>query len=1121
MTLHQEHRQEWLDSGINADIIELNVESITGPEAFERLYSNLDHKARRNDGRLRDYWLRKHDEVADTSGWWVTGVDPHMGQAMAWGRYKPTEGSIHDRVKGKAAKYVSPAGVPSRLILLQVPEEIWELVSVHCGIPIEKCDQERGFWHWVWRCNVPIVLCEGEKKAGALLSKGYAAIALPGIFNGYRIQKDADGKWLCAPSLIPDLAIFDTPHRQVTICFDFEEKPKTARRVRQAAIRTASCFKKSQVRVASLPGPYKGVDDFLVAGGNFERIRQQAKKISTLKSEDAWQLTAPVDLALNERYLGKLPLPKSGLAIIKSPKGTGKTTAFQDLVPKAVGAGQKTLLLTHRIVLGQAICDAVGIPYVTEAKGTEQGRTLGFGLCVDSCHSQGQGRINPEDWAGGIILIDEAEQVLWHLLNSTTCREKRVAILKTFKRLIYIVLSTGGLVIAQDADISDYTVEFLQSCAGFPIKPWVCVNSWKPSKGWNVTFYESEKKDNPSALLENAASEVNADGVIWIQTDSQKAKSKWGTKNIESYMRRKCPGKKILRIDSETTADPKHPAYGCVGNLNEIVAQYDVIIASPTLATGVSVDLKEHFSGVYGIFQGSTPANEALQSLSRVREPVPRYMWARPQAVGKIGNGEDYYKQLADNRTDDVRLNSRLLQEADFDIDKAHDAIALRTWAKMGARINLNVRDYREAIKQGLIAEGHSVTSTSLGETSEEAAAAVGAEMKAIRDESVDKEAQAVAAAAELTEQEYELLQDKRSRTEEENLSERKYQLHKNYGIEVQPTLHILDQNGWYSQARLHYYLTHDSRYLELRDRKHLVGHIERGEGQVAAQDIQLLSLQVRIIKKLGILEFATSGRQWSANSPEVQATVGKMLKCSKEIKRILGITISQQMAEKNPIRAIQYVLGKLGKKLKSRQQRNENGEREWVYQGWEYKSMLERDTSLREAVFTAWQKKDEQALEWILIDEEAAAAKLEVSSAPITPSAPAQKSCVTEEIEPTPALNCHNEVPPIQPEIDHFDPEIVSSSDTELSHQIPYKKETKVTGQAPQQVNKRAAKFADDDQPETAPFKQGALVRWAGKVARFTVTWCGIGTAAIRDVASGQAFNAPTYELEAEGMPT
>ena len=102
-------------------------------------------------------------------------------------------------------------------------------------------------------------------------------------------------------------------------------------------------------------------------------------------------------------------------------------------------------------------------------------------------------------------------------------------------------------------------------------------------------------------------------------------------------------------------ANPDHPAYQCADKINELVEQYDIVICSPSLATGVSIeknkeiliDLHGHFTAVFGIFQGAISDNEVRQSLARVREPVPRFVSAARLPWGKIGNGESNYKQVA------------------------------------------------------------------------------------------------------------------------------------------------------------------------------------------------------------------------------------------------------------------------------------------------------------------------------------------------------------------------------------------------------------------------------------------------------------------------------------------
>ncbi|MCC5632688.1 hypothetical protein LC613_34390 [Nostoc sphaeroides CHAB 2801] len=77
--------------------------------------------------------------------------------------------------------------------------------------------------------------------------------------------------------------------------------------------------------------------------------------------------------------------------------------------------------------------------------------------------------------------------------------------------------------------------------------------------------------------------------------------------------RRKFPHLRILRIDSESVADRSHPAMGCIAHLNEILTEYDLVIASPSLETGVSIDIQGHFDGVWGIFQGVQPVNSVVR----------------------------------------------------------------------------------------------------------------------------------------------------------------------------------------------------------------------------------------------------------------------------------------------------------------------------------------------------------------------------------------------------------------------------------------------------------------------------------------------------------------------------
>ncbi len=222
------HLEEWLNSTVDKKIIELNVESLSGDMVFEYLLYSTKI-SRRNDGRLRDRDLRKYAHI-ERGGWWCSGIDPlNDYQPMMWGCFKPDFPRKNPEKKDKRIKYEHPYKESTRALFLQVPEEIWVMVSDRQNIPISEEDRQNpgGFWHWVWKNNVSIILTEGAKKAGALLSAGYVAISLPGVHGGYRNPKDDNGKSLGNAYLIPELQMFCTLARKIYICFDRDSKQET------------------------------------------------------------------------------------------------------------------------------------------------------------------------------------------------------------------------------------------------------------------------------------------------------------------------------------------------------------------------------------------------------------------------------------------------------------------------------------------------------------------------------------------------------------------------------------------------------------------------------------------------------------------------------------------------------------------------------------------------------------------------------------------------------------------------------------------------------------------------------------------------------------------------------
>ncbi len=981
-----EHEQEWLDSGVDRGIIRLNVQTLCDtaidPFTHEVSYPIAEHL----------HWsvTRFGQEArANVSGWWVSGIDPFSDwQRMEWGRFKPdADTPVFDRANRKPAKYLSPSlgKGSSRLVLLDVPESVWQCVADRYQIAMPtELENKPSFWRWVWQNNLPLILTEGEKKAGCLLSLGYVAIALPGIFSGYRRD---------TRQLIAELAHFATEERSVHICFDYETKPKTIQNILLATSRLGQLLTRAgcEVKIIALPGPQKGVDDLVVACGReaFADVHESAITLGFWQAARLWSLTYAPTVSLNQPYLGDLAYPTSGLVGVKSPKGTGKTTALQNLIKVARSQGRRVLVITHRIQLGKAICNSLNLDWIEDVQESETQGMYGYGLCIDSLHPGSKARFNPEDWEGAIVILDEVEQVLWHALNSSTCYHQRVRVLETLRELVQIVLSTQGLLIAQDADLSDVSLDYLKGLAEFPIAPWLVTNQWKPELGWDVSLYDTK---NPAPLVARMEAVIET-GAVFVCVDSQKVKGKWSSKNLETYLKLRFPDKRILRIDSESVADPEHPAFRVVDRLNQIIPDYDIVLSTPTIGTGVSIDVRGHFKAVFGIFQGVTPDSESRQALARVRESVPRFVWGAHFSPVKIGNGSCNYRDVARSMTKTVKYNISLLKEVDFDLDEQSDPIALRTWAKMAARVNASLWSYRKELRNGLFMEGHQVTIVTDDATKIFAQTPVIEEMlyllkngslqvpgfefldwrhnaqtteqvvqaiTKIRTQNQKAEAIAISTSAELSSAEYDELKDHSSQTTRKRNSKRKHELQRRYSVEITPEVKLKDDEGWYAHLRLHYYLTHDPEFVQLHDMQELQGHLDRGNGKVAVQDLRLLTAQVEALRSLKLLDVFKLDEKIRATDPEVQHIVSFAMQYKDDIKTLFNVTITEKLA---PMAIVQALLGKIGVKLTCTGRDQAPDGRRGGVRVYRYHP----PTDDRATIFDEWEKRDLATLQTLM----------------------------------------------------------------------------------------------------------------------------------------------------------
>lgn len=974
MKVTKQHYEEWtIGSGVHPDLVRLNVRSLSGDEAYsELLYS--EKVPRRNDGRLRDGVLKQYAHL-EAGGWWCSGIDILTGEDDPWGCFKPNHPRLSQ--EGKPIKYEHPYRSPTGIFCHKVPWSVGLVIAKVHGLqkqyaarilkaatePFEskhlrkffnKRNQKRDltapqeadllklshlshedpdFWQWVLNHpEIPVVITEGAKKAGGLLTCGWVAIALPGIYNGYRTPKDVLGTKIGKPHLIPQLEPF-ADGRKIIFGFDQDEKPTTLMNVRKAIYTTAQLFlaaSQCECQVAQWSGA-KGIDDLKVTQGEaaVKNAIASALDFFGFLADGVRQLTYPVTQTIDPslRYLPYLNLEQAGKVIaLKAPKGKGKTHAVGQALK---GMELPCLILGHRNhlldqlaqrynivsngdlrspesqdILIERLCAKLGIqdlqsldlPSLTQPqqlslldeedkpnlyptldelinKGCETAGInslnglrdrLGFALCCDSLHEKAQAGFRPEQWGNCILFIDEIEQVLWHCVNGKTAIKKhRVKILQILQELVLQVYhSPKGRIIVADADLSDLTIEWLQRILGQKVDIHLIEQKCELSEPekWDIYWYDHS---TPYQLLADLKEAIARGEKPFISVSGQDTASITGTVNLEHQFTQYFPHLKILRLDSESLRDPSHPAFGAISHLNEILGGYDVVIASPAIETGVSIDLKGHFTSVWGIAGGVTTDNSAVQTLHRIRENVPRHLWVAPVGLNKIGNGGITEKELLESKNSIQNILAELLKSDSWDLEgiafydeyKSDSAVWYPLWLKFAKRYNFVMQNYRRCIKNLLMREGHHFHPWEEKSDDGGDAESIKGDLKESRSSNYERQCVAVSQIERPNPQEMKELSHILTPTASEKLKLKKGQLCDRFHTEeVTPEMVDFYNKGGYAALRLRYFLTAGRSFLERRDKAVLERHLLEGGGQLWFPDLDYRFMR----DKVEILEVIT-----------------------------------------------------------------------------------------------------------------------------------------------------------------------------------------------------------------------------------------------------------------------
>jgi hypothetical protein len=889
------HWQEWENSGIAPKIIAANLVSLEGDLPFDRLCSSPG-LARTNSGRLTNAVLKRYSHI-EAGGWWCNGLDPEKSwDPMLWGCFKPDQPRV-DLERGKTIKYEHPLKTPTRAFFLLDPDHPMRWAEVQTTV------------------DRPILIVEGAKKAGALISLGYDAIALPGIFNGRRVMRDAAGK-IWGETLSPDLERFAQVGRPFYFCFDQDPKASTRQNVNLAIATTGRLLQNlgCEVKVITLPGPEKGVDDFIVARGSTAFIQAftqaQALKLWQWQWQKDQELKHAPSLTVHQPefkpWQTATDIPDSGILILSSPKGTGKTKA----IVERIQSDDRVIALGHRIALMRNLCDRMGLDYrrdLDEFQGqalNTSGLTHRIGLCVDSL-----GRINPEEFRDGILVIDEFMQVLRHLLLSKTCNEdgKRAFLLSRFQE----VIRAAKLIILADADAADIGINYIRDLRDQPTPIYLIQNTYCP-ESFPVKFLQDTQED---LVIDRILQDLIAGKRIFIATDSINA-----SEALSAVMTQTKPQAQGLLINSKTSSNPDQRTF--ITNPNQEIYHYDWVIATPSLTTGVSIEVP-HIDVIYGLFYGVITDADAAQALNRVRDNVPRIVWCPKQgknfhSLTNSTNPHQIRHQLktkVDLTTTMLRLSlgySDLISQELME-QVWQDSPHINTFTQLVAQTNQSLWSLGDRLQARLESEGSQVALETID--SKEDQTSPKTQMKAAKQQAKLDHQAAVAQAKILNREEIQILQRKETLTPEDNLNIEKTQAAEFLASsdDITPEDIAFYQEYRHSLPQLEA-LFYGIDFALAKDVAELDRQAQWGQG-VLPFDMRFEGLRQFVRDRLGLLPFLEPGKIY--NNADL-APLGEAVRGHRQnIKDILGFTVPGEEHANNGW-IFQRLCLQLGLKVKS-----------------------------------------------------------------------------------------------------------------------------------------------------------------------------------------------------------
>jgi hypothetical protein len=376
-----------------------------------------------------------------------------------------------------------------------------------------------------------------------------------------------------------------------------------------------------------------------------------------------------------------------------------------------------------------------------------------------------------------------------------------------------------------------------------------------------------------------------------VVTDTKRA-----SKLMAAQLQKQYPHLRILVINSETSSCEAEREFITMPDAVLARGEYDVIIASPSMATGVSIEAQGVIAEVYGVFNGCSATDvDMAQALDRLREPVPRIVWCAEfgsnySAVSRATNSMQLKQDLLEQTIATTQLIRSSLRAdtlgaiANYDW-RSNPNVTL--WATLSADQNRSMSRLRTALLVRLRHEGKQVTVWSA--PSDKAILKI---LRQVTQEINHMDAASLVAAPVLTAVQFLALQMKESHSPEEAKAIARFYLCQFYCLSPEELTieQVLADRGGQQRAEI---ISLENQIFPTvavdRSAKALEKQMSWSQG-LCPWDISGAVLRRELRQRLNLQQFFDVEREWDAQDLEPIARIAR--DNAGHIKRILNYTI-------------------------------------------------------------------------------------------------------------------------------------------------------------------------------------------------------------------------------------